>query len=207
MLKVGRLLARRDEAATPPSERKPRKAPPPGKAGKAGRPAAPAPSSRRSKIIAAKLLRTQGRTIPWRPAAIYGAIVIVMGIGLGLWDHAYEVHQAALLTPPPPQVLAKNLVEDVVGQGTVRAVAADPKAGTLDLTVQDVLLKPGERSAEMHKDLTAEGTLAIQIVQSRLPGFKTVTVHLVDKAGKSLATVRMQPGQRTPAAEFTGGAR
>ncbi len=190
-------LLRLEKDAAPAGGRKTQR---PAVAGKGAR-QRPAKASR---ILAAKLLRTQGRTIPWGHAAIYAAVVIVVAAALAVWDHVYEARQAAMLAPPPPQVLAKNLVESIVGAGTVRNVSVDQRAGALDVTVEDVLTKPGQSRSEMQKNLTTEGTLAIQIVQSRLRSFKTIAIHLV-KAGKPLATVRLGPGQKAPTAEFAAG--
>ncbi len=188
MIKVGRLLGL-DRGAAAPGR---------------GRPAERRGGRKPGRILAAKLVKARGRTIPWHHAAIYAALVVAVGVALALWDHAYEARRAALLRPPPPEVLAKNLVEDIVGPGTVRHVSVDPKAGTLDLTVEDVLVKPGQSLAEKQKNLTTEGTLAIQLVQSRLRSLTTVTVHLV-KAGTPLATVRIAPGQKAPTADFAPG--
>lgn len=187
MIRVGRLLGLGRGAAAPGR----------------GRPAERRGARKPGRILAAKF-RSRGRTIPWHHAAIYAALVVAVGVALALWDHAYEARRAALLRPPPPEVLAKNLVEDIVGPGTVRHVSVDPKAGALDLTVEDVLVKPGQSRAEKQKNLTTEGTLAIQLVQSRLRSLTTVTVHLV-KAGTPLATVRIAPGQKAPTADFAAG--
>ena len=165
------------------------------------RTAGPAKTSRPSRTLTAKAYRKHGRTIPWRHAAIYGTLVVAAGLALGLWDHAYEARQAALLAPPPPEVLAKNLVENIVGPGSVHTVSADPKAGTLDMTVEDVLVKPGQSRADEQKNLTTEGALAIQLLQSRLPGYKSITIHLV-KSGKPLATVKVGSGKTAPTTEF-----
>ncbi len=130
---------------------------------------------------------------------VYVLIVLAIGAGLAAWDQAYEARQRARFAPPPPQVLARNLIEDIVGRGTVTDVKADPKASTLDVTVKDVLIRPGQPVAEQKKNLAAEGGLAIQFVQSRLR-YKTMTVHII-KDGKTLATVRAT-GQGTPTTEY-----
>jgi hypothetical protein len=165
----------------------------------------PARVSRPSKIMAAKILRTQGRTFPWRNAAIYTLLVLAVFGAVAAWDYSYEAHRAAVLNPPP-QVAAKALVESLVGQGTVHNVSVDKKAGTLEMTVEDVLTKPKESHPGMQKDLTNEGSLVIQVLQGRLPSFKTLTIHLV-KSGAPLATVRLEPGMKTPTAEFASGVR
>jgi hypothetical protein len=174
----------------------------PGKAPDRGKPGR---VSGASKILAAKLLRAQGRTIPWRNAAIYALVVVAVFGAVAAWDYAYEAHRTAVLNPPP-QIAAKALVESIIGQGSVHNVSADKKAGTLDVTVEDVLTKPTQSHTEMQKDLTNEGGLVIQVLQSRLPSFKTITIHLV-KSGAPLATVRLEPGKKTPTADFASGVR
>ncbi len=143
----------------------------------------------------------KGRAFPWKAAAIYAILVAAAMGGVAAWDHAYEARQEALLQPPPPPVLAKNLVEDVIGPGTVHNVAVDEKAGTADLVVEDVLVKPGQSRAEMEKNLISEGSLAIQLLRGQMHTLKAVTLHLV-KSGKPLATVRVDAGHPSPVTEF-----
>ncbi len=152
---------------------------------------------RPSKILAAKRHRARGRMIPWRHAAVYVALVAAAGFGLAAWDRAYE----ARFQPPPLRVLAKNLVESLVGRGTVRSLSVDEKARTIDMTVEDVLIKPGQSPAEQRQNLTQEGALAIQVLRTQLKSFKTITVHLV-KDGKPRATVAITGDQATPTTEF-----
>jgi len=159
-------------------------------------------AQRRALSRSAKLLRTQGRTIPWKHAAIYVALVLAAAILVGVWDHVYEAKQAALLTPPPPQVLAKNLVEDVVGADAVKNVTLDQRAATLEMTVQDVLIKPGQSLSERRKDVTTEGTLAIQLLRSKLP-LKVITLHIVNGT-RVLATVTSKLGDKAPTTRFAG---
>jgi hypothetical protein len=144
----------------------------------------------------------KGKRHNWRPVAIYSGLVILAGIALALWDHAYEARRAAVFQPPPPPVLAKNLVEGLVGSGTVQNVAFDGKAGTLEMSIKDVLLKSGQTLAEKKKNLTAEGTLTIQILQSQMPRLTGITVHVVAD-GTTVATAQTKPGQTVPAVEFS----
>lgn len=138
----------------------------------------------------------------WTPTTAYVlAAAAVLG-GLLLWDHIYEARQAAAFRPPPPQVLVKNLVEDVVGTGTVRNVTLDEKSGALTVTVEDVLVKPRQSPAEVRRELTTEGTLPIQLVQSRMPWIKTITLRLV-KGGRLLATARLVAGQKAPVVDIS----
>jgi hypothetical protein len=97
-------------------------------------------------------------------------------------------------------VIVRNLIESIVGTGTVTDVRLDNKAGTLDVTVKDVLIKPGQSLDEKKKNLATEGALAIQFVQSRLR-VKTMNVHLVQD-GKVLATVSVS-GQGAPTTKYS----
>jgi hypothetical protein len=136
----------------------------------------------------------------WVPVAVYVGFVVVVLAGLFAWDQAYEAHQRALYAPAPPQVIVRNLIEAIVGRGTVSDVKLDDKAGTLDVTVKDVLVKPGQSLDEKKKNLSTEGALAIQFVESRFR-YKTMTVHLVGD-GKVLATVSAS-GQSAPTTEYS----
>ena len=155
---------------------------------------------RRLSRSAARLLRTQGRTIPWKHAALYIAIAAACAVAVALWDHAYEVHEAALFAPPPPPVLAKNLVEDIMGPKAVKSVSLDQKTGALEMTVQDALIKPGQSRAEQRKNVATEGDFAIQVLRSKM-SFKTITLHIVAGA-RSLATVVFKAGDKVPTTRF-----
>jgi hypothetical protein len=135
----------------------------------------------------------------WVPVAAYVLFVLLVGGGLFAWDRAYEARQRALYAPASPPVLVRNMIESIVGAGTVTDVKIDDKAGTLDVTVKDVLVKPGQPLDEKKKNLSTEGALAIQFVQSRLR-YKTMTVHLVQD-GKALATVTAT-GQVAPKTDY-----
>jgi len=146
----------------------------------------------------------RGHRTNWVPVAVYVLIVLLVGGGLFAWDRAYEARQRALFAPASPPVLVRNMIESIVGAGTVSNVKIDDKAGTLDVTVKDVLIKPGQPLAEEKKNLATEGALAIQFVQSRFR-YKTMTVHLVqDKDGRPLATVTAS-GQAAPKTEYAPG--
>ncbi len=149
------------------------------------------------RILAAKLRRTRGRVFPLRHAAIYGAIVVAAGLGIAAWDRAYESQFRA----PSPNVLAKGLVENFIGPGTVHSVAVDERAHTVDMTVEDVLIKPGQSKADERQNLTREGALTISVLQSRLKDLKKITIHIV-KDNKPLATATVEGSQSSPAVVF-----
>lgn len=155
----------------------------------------------RIRGVPARVIRSlRGRLPRWTPIAVYVLVVLVAGAAIVAWDRAYEARRAGLFRPASPQVQVKNTVEEIIGPGSVTDVKIDSKANTLDLTVRDVLFKPGQPVAEQKKNLTSEGTLAIQFVQARMR-FASMTVRLI-RDGKTLATVRAASGQTQPATEF-----
>jgi hypothetical protein len=137
------------------------------------------------------------RPFPWRAVAIYLAIVVVAGIGLIVWDRSYEARLHAPLLPsraaPLPETAARNLVENVVGSKTVLGVTLDHTSGTLTMDVKDVVSDKSKTPAENQALLSREGAQAAQAILG-LISFKRVVLHLV-KDGKTLATVRAEPGK------------
>lgn len=144
----------------------------------------------------------RGHRPNWVPIAGYVVFVLLIGGGLFAWDRAYEARQSKLFAPAPPQILVRNMIESIIGPGAVSNVNIDDKASTLDVTVRDVLVKPGQTLDEKKKNLSTEGALAIQFVQSRFR-YKTMTVHLV-RDGQPVATVTAS-GQGAPKTEFAPG--
>jgi hypothetical protein len=144
----------------------------------------------------------RGHRPNWLPVAGYVVFVLLLGGGVVAWDRAYEARQRALIRPAAPQIQVRNMIESIIGGGTVANVNIDGKANTLDVTVRDVLVKPGQTLDEKKKNLSTEGALAIQFVQSRFR-YKTMTVHLVQD-GKPMATVTAS-GQAAPQTDFAAG--
>lgn len=138
----------------------------------------------------------KGRAFRWKPVTVYALLVVAVSLGVAAWDRAYEARLR-----PQPRLLAKNLVESIIGPGSVHTITLDEKTGSADLVVEDVLIKPGQSRTEMEKNLSTEGSLAIQLLRGRMGSLKAITLHLV-KAGKPLATVRVDPVHPAPAAEF-----
>ena len=180
-----------------------------GKFGKAaGTPASDAAYRHRQRKHL-RLLKTQGRTIPWNHAAIYGALVVAAALIVAWWDHAYEARRAALFAPPPPQTMAQQLVErGVVGPGNVSNVTWDDKTGALAMTVRDILIKPGQARDAQRRNAAAEGVLAVRAIQGGFAGAqrtppKSITVY-VTTANGLVATTSTAPGQHAPTTEFSG---
>jgi hypothetical protein len=153
------------------------------------------------RSVPASRTRTRGgQRRNWVPVAAYVGFVVVIAAGLFAWDRAYEARQRALFAPAAPQVVVRNLIESIVGRGTVTDVKLDDKAGILDVTMKDVLVKPAQSLDEKKKNLSTEGTLAIQFVESRFR-YKMMTVHVVQD-GRVLATVTAS-GQGAPKTEYS----
>jgi len=172
-------------------------------------------SQRQKPRSTARLLRTQGRTIPWKHAAVYAALVIAAGIGVAFWEHAYEVQQAAVNAPPAPpspQVAAQQLVElGVVGPGNVSNVTWDAKTGALEMTVRDILIKSGQTVDEQRKNVATEGELAVRAIQGGFAGEKltlpkTITIH-VTHGNAVVATTSAAQGQTAPTTVFAAALR
>ncbi|MDR7534533.1 MAG: hypothetical protein QN162_14525, partial [Armatimonadota bacterium] len=89
--------------------------------------------------------------------------------------------------PPEPEVLAKNLVENIVGANTVRDVTVDREKKTVAVTFTSVLFKPEKPKKELRDLLEAEATLATQAILSQMREYTGVTATLVHD-GTSLAT-------------------
>jgi hypothetical protein len=138
----------------------------------------------------------RSRPFEWRPVLIYIALVVVAGAGLVLWDLSYEARQTA---PTQPEVVAKNLVEAIVGPGTVQSARLDRKTGTLSMVVKDVVTERGKTPAQNRDLLSREGQMAVEGTLGMVR-FKQIVLQLV-KDGKVLATVRGEPG-KAPQTEF-----
>ncbi|HKV44876.1 MAG TPA: hypothetical protein VJT32_09430 [bacterium] len=137
---------------------------------------------------------------PWRPAAIYLAIVAVVAVALGAWEHAYEARQAGTAASLRPDVIARRLVENVVGAGTVQSSTLDAKTDTLTMKVKDVVSDQAKTPEQKRALLSGEGTQAVQGILG-LISFKHIVLEL-EKDNAVEATVRAEPG-KTPTTDFS----
>jgi len=80
------------------------------------------------------------------PILIYVAAVAVIVAGLLAWDAAWKRREEAARKPPPADVLAKNLVENIIGRNTVKTVTVDEAKGTVDVTFESATYPPAARA-------------------------------------------------------------
>jgi biotin carboxyl carrier protein len=93
---------------------------------------------------AGRLARKTG--LSWGPILTYLAVVLVATGGLVAWDVAYRRREEEARRPPPPEVLVRNLVENIIGRGSVKALTVDEAAGTVDVTFESATYPPAARA-------------------------------------------------------------
>ncbi|MGH2348427.1 MAG: hypothetical protein ACRDFT_03045 [bacterium] len=124
------------------------------------------------------------------PILIYVAIVVAVAGGIFAWDLSYRRQQEEATKPPEPQVLVKNLVENIIGPGTVRNVRVNDATGAVEVDFESATYPPRVLA-------TAEGEVLAA-------GLAAVGASV--KAGDTVAFVKGSGGQPIPAgkAEFAG---
>lgn len=81
------------------------------------------------------------------PILIYVAAVALVAGGLLAWDYTWRRREETARKPPPADVVAKNLVENIIGRDTVKHITLDEKAGTVDVTFESATYPPAARSS------------------------------------------------------------
>lgn len=87
--------------------------------------------------------RSSRRDEIWRPALIYVAVVAALGLLVGAWQYRYEQSRR----PPPADVVAKNLTEAFVGEGTVRSARLVQDTAEFQVAMDGVKALPKDRKA------------------------------------------------------------
>jgi len=130
--------------------------------------------------------------LSWVPVVIYVGVVLAATAGIFSWDYLYRRRQEEALRPPPPDVMAKNLVENIIGRGSVHDVKLDEAAGTVEVTFESATYPPAARAA-----------VAGEVVSK---GLDQVMVGLRVVKGDPLVYVRTSDGKTVVAgqAENTG---
>lgn len=128
------------------------------------------------------------------PILIYIGVAVVAAAGMYAWDVKYRRDEAARRLPPSPEVIAKNLVENIVGSETVRDVKVDQEKKTVTVTFDSVLFKPGKPKKDLRELMEAEATLATQAVLMQMREYGQVNAVLVNQ-GKTLAVAEAVRGK------------
>lgn len=123
---------------------------------------------------------------------IYIGIVAVAGAGLFAWDSYYRQKEEEARKPPPPGVIAKNLVENIIGRDTVKSVKVDAAKETVEVVFESATYPPASRS-------TVTGEVVGQGLDRVIPGLRVTK-------GEPLVYVKASDGKVVPAAraEYTG---
>ena len=128
------------------------------------------------------------------PILIYIAIAVVVAAGMYIWDLQYRRAQEDLRKPPAPEVIAKNLVENIVGPNTVKEVKVDREKKAVTLTFDSALFRAEKPKKELRELLEAEATLATGAILQQMRDFEKVTATLTYR-GKPLAVGEAVRGQ------------
>jgi len=121
------------------------------------------------------------------PILVYVAVVAVAAGGLLVWDLLWQRGQEASRRPPPTDVVARNLVENIIGPGTVKTVTVDEKAGTVEVTFESATYPPAARA-------TVAGTVAAR-------GLDLLRAGMRVSKGETLVYVRREDGREVAAAK------
>lgn len=147
-----------------------------------------------------RLVRKTG--ISLGPILIYIAAVAVVSGGLYAWDSAYRRREEEARKPPPTDVIAKNLVENIIGRGSVKDVKVDETAGTVDITFDSATYPPAAR-ATVDGEVVAQGLAKVgmrvrkgdPVANVKAADGKVVIAAKADHAG-SVAQVLVKPGDK-----------
>ncbi len=135
------------------------------------------------------------------PIVIYVGVAIVVTAGMYAWDLQYRRAEETRRRPPDPEVIAKNLVENVVGAGTVKEVKIDRDKKTITITFESALFKPDKPKKELRELLDAEATLAAGAVLDQMRDYGQATLTLTNQ-GKTLAVAEAARGKEKPSITY-----
>jgi hypothetical protein len=128
------------------------------------------------------------------PILVYVVVAVVAAAGMYVWDIQHRRAEEARRRPPDPEVIVRNLVENVIGSDTVREVKVDREGKAVAVTFDSVLFKPERPKAELRELLEAEATLATQAILGTMRDYERVTATLVNK-GQTLVIVAAERGR------------
>ena len=109
------------------------------------------------------------------------------------WDAAWKRREEAARRPPPTDVLAKNLVENIIGRNSVKTVKVDEATGVVEVTFESATYPPAARATTAGEILPkqldaltpgARVTKGQPLVYVKGPGGAEVVGASADRAGK-----------------------
>lgn len=131
------------------------------------------------------------------PIIVFVLVAALAGAGLFTWDYLYRKRQEQADRPPSPEVVIKNLVENIIGRETVKAATFDQAAGVVSVTFESATFKPNQPKKDSREFLSAEAKLASDVIltippplEEQQPALKAVKrVDLtITHQGATLAT-------------------
>lgn len=128
------------------------------------------------------------------PILIYVAVALVVTAGMYVWDLQYRRTLEAQRRPPEPEVIARNLVDNIVGANSVKEVKVDRDKKTIALTFESALFRADKPKKELRELLDAEATLATQVILQQMRDYGQVTATLTNK-GQTLAVAEAVRGK------------
>ncbi|MGH2375333.1 MAG: hypothetical protein ACRDIC_17910 [bacterium] len=128
------------------------------------------------------------------PILIYVTVAVVVTAGMYVWDLQYRRAQEDARRPPAPEVIAKNLVENIVGPNSVKEVKVDREKKAVTLTFDSALFRADKSKKELRELLEAEATLATGAILQQMRDTNQVTATLTYK-GKTLAVAEAVRGK------------
>lgn len=135
------------------------------------------------------------------PVLIYVAVAFLVTGIMVLWDLQHRRAEEARRRPPDPEVIAKNLVENVVGAETVKEVKVDRERKIVAITFESALFKPGRPKKDLRELIDAEATLATQAILLQMRDYGQVTATLTHQ-GQTLAVAEAVRGKEKVAVTF-----
>ena len=135
------------------------------------------------------------------PILIYVAVAVVVTAGMYVWVLQYRKAEEARRRPPEPEVIAKNLVENIVGKDTVKELKVDREKKAITLTFEAQQIKLEMPKKQLRELLEAEAVLATDAILSQMRDFGQVTATLTFK-GKTMAVAEAVRGKDKVAMTF-----
>lgn len=94
------------------------------------------------------------------PILVFVLLAALAGGGLFTWDYLYRRRQEEANRPPTPEIVIKNLIENIIGRDTVKEARFDQAAGVVSVTFESATFKPGQSKQDSRTFLSAEAELA-----------------------------------------------